>query len=137
MLCVGLALANSHLAAHSLHLLSRIEGENRMRKLMGRDKDREIAYQLLLWAKQNQVGENYFKFLPIKIDSGSEYSTGHSLCQENLLWCGVFYRMQGISAVVPWSTSFPSFSALGVPFAVSHSFCSLFLSLSCGGVGLS
>lgn len=32
------------------------------------DKDRQIIYQLLSWTKQNQLGEDYFNLLPIKIE---------------------------------------------------------------------
>lgn len=34
------------------------KNDNRMTKLMGLDKHKEIAYQLLLQAKQTQLGEN-------------------------------------------------------------------------------
>lgn len=47
-----------------------------MRKLMGWDKDREIAYQLLLQAKQakqTSLDENYL--LQNKIDAGKEKKT--------------------------------------------------------------
>jgi len=42
--CGGLALAHNNV--HSLPLLIRTRGENRMKKLVGRDEDREITYQL-------------------------------------------------------------------------------------------
>ena len=51
-------LPDAHPAALSLPLLNRIGEENRMEKLVGRDKDREIAYQLPSRAKQTQLGEN-------------------------------------------------------------------------------
>lgn len=38
---------------------SAIGGKNKIRKLMGQDKDRETAYQLQLEVKQTQAGENY------------------------------------------------------------------------------
>lgn len=48
------------------------EQGNRMRRLMGCDRDKEIVYQLPLQAKQTWLGENWCNLLSIKIDSGSE-----------------------------------------------------------------
>jgi len=39
----------------SVLLLSKTGGENKKEKLMGQDKDREIIYQLLSWAKQTRL----------------------------------------------------------------------------------
>lgn len=49
-------------AALSL-LLSRTGEENRVRRTVDQDKGREIAYQLLLQAKQTQLGENQYIFI--------------------------------------------------------------------------
>lgn len=61
---------NTHPAAHPLLLRGQWE-ENRMRKLVGWDKVRETAYQLLFWVKWPWLGENEFNVLPMKTDSGS------------------------------------------------------------------
>lgn len=45
------------------------EGEKRIRKLTGQDKDRNITYQLPSWAKETQYVENSFNFLPVSISS--------------------------------------------------------------------
>ena len=50
-------LPYAHPAALSVPLLNRTRGENKMKKLVGRDKGREIAYQLPSQAKQTQLGE--------------------------------------------------------------------------------
>lgn len=39
-------------------LLSRAGGGGRMRKLSGGDHIRQVAYQLLLWARQAPLGKN-------------------------------------------------------------------------------
>lgn len=49
---------NTSPAACSLPLLSRVEGENRLKKLVGRDEDRETGKKLLSWSKQTRYGEN-------------------------------------------------------------------------------
>ena len=51
-------LPGAHPAALSLTLLSRAGGENKMKKLVGRDKDRGIACHLPLQAKQSWLGED-------------------------------------------------------------------------------
>ena len=48
----------THPAALSIPLLRRTGGQNRTKKLMSQDKDKEIACQLLSQAKQTQLGEN-------------------------------------------------------------------------------
>lgn len=48
-------LPDTHPAALSLPLLSRTRGENTKKKLVGRDKDREITYGLASRAKQTQL----------------------------------------------------------------------------------
>lgn len=63
---------------HSLSLiclLQQEEVENRMKKLVGWYKDREIAYYLPLWAKLTQFGEKILHLLQVKIDSDSEKQT--------------------------------------------------------------
>lgn len=58
--CGGLALANSK-CPPSCSVSPFLNGtgvENRMKRLIASDKDREIAYQLLLWTKQAQLGED-------------------------------------------------------------------------------
>jgi len=45
-------LLGAHQAALPFPLLSRTGGENEMKKLVGQDKGREIAYQLQSQAKQ-------------------------------------------------------------------------------------
>lgn len=47
-------------------------GKNRMRKFAGKDKDREITYQLPSQANYTHLGENVFYLLPIKIYLDSE-----------------------------------------------------------------
>lgn len=44
----------------------RTEGENKIEKLMGQDKDREISYWLIPWVKQARLGEDLFNLWPIK-----------------------------------------------------------------------
>lgn len=44
-------------------------GGNRMRRLMGRDTDREVANHLLPWVKETQLGESEFNFLPVQINT--------------------------------------------------------------------
>jgi len=61
--CGGLTLANNQVPTQLLtpsflpSCSGRTEGENRMRKVMGQDKDRDIACQSPLQAKQNQQGK--------------------------------------------------------------------------------
>lgn len=50
---------NAHPSTHP-HLFCGTEGENTVKKLMNPDEDREIAYQVLSWANQTQLGENLF-----------------------------------------------------------------------------
>lgn len=49
-----------HPATHSLPVLKRIGGENKVKKLMGWHKDRDIPYQLLSRAKRIWLQENSF-----------------------------------------------------------------------------
>lgn len=39
-----------------------------VRKLVGQGKDQGIANQLLVWTKQNQLGENLLNCLPVKLN---------------------------------------------------------------------
>lgn len=55
--CSALTLA-VHQAALSPPLLYRTRGEDKMKNLVGQEKDREIAHQLR--AKQTQLGDDYF-----------------------------------------------------------------------------
>lgn len=59
-MCGGLTLAGgqmpTQLLSHS-HL-QQVGGENTMKKLLGQDKDREMAYQLPSQAKQARLVEN-------------------------------------------------------------------------------
>lgn len=50
-------LPGALLAALSLLLLGRTEGENKVENLLDRDKGREIIHQLLSWAKQTCLRE--------------------------------------------------------------------------------
>jgi len=50
--------SNNHPAALPLSLLNRTGVENRMKTLLGQDKDREVTYQLLSQAKQTQLAED-------------------------------------------------------------------------------
>ena len=43
--------------------INRTGGEKYGEKLVGQDKDRKVAYQLLSWAKETQLWEIYF--LPV------------------------------------------------------------------------
>lgn len=52
-------LAPRHPPSHSC-LPNRMEGENKMKKLMGEDKDKVITYHLLSQAKHIWPGESYF-----------------------------------------------------------------------------
>jgi len=54
----------------SLPLLSRTGGGNQIEKLVGQDKDREIAHQSPSWAKQTQLGEFDLILLPINNKEG-------------------------------------------------------------------
>ena len=51
-------LPGAHPAALSLALISRTRRENKIKKVVGKGKDREITYQLSSQAKQIQLGEN-------------------------------------------------------------------------------
>jgi len=54
--CVNLGqLPDTYPAMLSSLLLNRIRGENKMEKLIGQDKDRELTYQLPPWAKQSTI----------------------------------------------------------------------------------
>jgi len=60
MCCGGLAMTSSQTATQLLtssHSSRGQGGENRVRKLMAQEKDREIDYQLSLWAKLTQLEE--------------------------------------------------------------------------------
>jgi len=55
--------------AHSLFLkplLNKAGGENKVKRLMGQDKDREIKYQVPSPAKQTQPGEDACQLLTLK-----------------------------------------------------------------------
>lgn len=52
-----------HLAALSLSLLNRAGGENRMRNLMTRGKDRDSTYQLLSQAKPDSNQGKLIEFI--------------------------------------------------------------------------
>lgn len=56
----GLALAGCQAPTEllSLRFLKRSGGENRIKKLVGRDEGRDITFQLPSWAKQTLHGEN-------------------------------------------------------------------------------
>lgn len=70
----GLILARCQMptqqCSHSPFLAE--QRENKMKKLMSQGKDREIAYHLLLWAKQTQTGENKCDLLPINNELDGE-----------------------------------------------------------------
>jgi len=61
---VGGCQGPGQLLPHSFR--SRAGGENKVKKLVGRDKDREIAYRLPSQAKQMQLEENQPTLLLIK-----------------------------------------------------------------------
>lgn len=63
-------LQDIHLAALSLLLLKRMEGECRMKKSYGRDKNREIAFQY--HRGQNRTNLVKINLLPIKINLDSQ-----------------------------------------------------------------
>jgi len=50
-------------AVLSLSLLSRMQGENKMKMPSGPGKDRETTHQLPSQVKQNQCGEDWFNLL--------------------------------------------------------------------------
>lgn len=45
---------------------------NRNRQFIDLDKDREIVYKLVQWAKRTDLGKTQFNLLAIKIDLGDE-----------------------------------------------------------------
>ena len=60
-------LPDPHPAAFLLPLHCRAGGEEKMKRLMGWDKDRKIIYQLLPWRKQTQLGGKEFNLVPVKV----------------------------------------------------------------------
>jgi len=55
--CGGLTMAGCQMPTqqHSRSLSSTVQWEeNKMKRLIGQDKDREMVYRLLAWAKQAQ-----------------------------------------------------------------------------------
>ena len=52
------SLPGAHQATFLLHLLNKTVGENKIKKIMGWDKDREITHQVPSQEKQTQIQEN-------------------------------------------------------------------------------